>query len=94
MFRSDGPFGKVNLPGYPTKIKFVGIFSAQRACAMSPISEMTSVPPNCDIKPLSSLPDYIIGNYYPGDNAVILVSQPTSLTISPEYMVKYYVLLN
>jgi hypothetical protein len=24
LFRSDGPFGKVNRPGYPTKIKFVG----------------------------------------------------------------------
>jgi hypothetical protein len=64
------------------------------ACAKSPISEMKSETPNCDIKPLSSLPDYIIGSYYPGDNVVILVSQPASLTISPQHMVKYYVLLN
>ncbi|EFX73987.1 hypothetical protein DAPPUDRAFT_324731 [Daphnia pulex] len=49
---------------------------------------MTSclVTKNYNPRPLSSFPDEIIGNYYPGDTVVIIVSQPASLTISPKNM--------
>jgi hypothetical protein len=63
---------------------------------MSALSAMTSclVTKNSNPRPLSSLPDEIIGNYFPGDTLVILVSQPASLTISPKNMVGCYILIN
>jgi hypothetical protein len=63
---------------------------------MSPIWEMFDIRGsfNCDIQPLCTLPDHMIGNYYPGDTAVILVSQPASLTISPRYMVRKKITIN
>jgi hypothetical protein len=91
---NNRPFGKRNRPGFPTDMEFVGNFSA-RAQATAAISSMTvklpGVPEPSHL--ISRLTDFAIMRYKPRDTILIVVSQPATLTISPQHLVSQTALI-
>jgi hypothetical protein len=90
-YSNDGPFGKRNRPGFPTDMEFVRNFSA-KATATAAISSMTIKVPGTPEPSyaISCITDIAIMRYKPGDTILIVISQPATLTVSPQNMVSHF----
>ncbi len=91
FFRNYGPFGQTNRVGYPLKVKHDGVFVAT-ASAISSISSRFFRPPNSKDNwlPMGILSEILIFKYRPMDIMVLIMSQPTCLTISPQHLVSFF----
>jgi hypothetical protein len=71
-------------------MEFVGNFSA-RATATAAISSMNIKVPGTPEPSyaISRVSDFAIMRYKPGDTNLIVISQPASLTVSPQNMVSH-----